>query len=97
MTDASTIQVETGKWSQVQSKAAMMRALAQARGSYQRNLIEGYEALSGSTLRGEARRWSARYHASASALLDRLERAGLVVSEHVADHGRRVLVIAEAC
>lgn len=97
MTNASYVTVETGKYSQVASKAAMMRALAQAKGSYQRDLIHGHEALSGSTLRGKAARYSAHYAASARNLMDRLRAAGLSVSELRAEHGRRVLVIAEAC
>jgi hypothetical protein len=53
------------------------RALRLAAGSYQRALVQGYETLGGSTLRGRARRYSGRYRQSAYALLARLDAAGV--------------------
>lgn len=54
-------------------------ALACCRGCYQQALIQGWEAWSGSTLRGKASRYSGRYRASRFGLIDRLERAGFDV------------------
>lgn len=47
-------------------------ALKLARGSYQRALIYGTESWSGSTLRGKAREYGARYAKSRRALIERL-------------------------
>jgi hypothetical protein len=43
-----------------------------ARGCYQRDLLGGHHTWSGSSLRGEAARWGARYAASRDALYGRL-------------------------
>lgn len=48
-------------------------ALAQARGSYQRNLILGRETWSGSSLKGKAAKYGLHYARSRRALLERLE------------------------
>lgn len=69
-------------------------ALRVARGCYQRNIIRGVEALSGSTLRGRAARYRGRYKGSAANLLARLRTAGFHVTERRESHGKRVLVIA---
>ena len=68
-------------------------ALKLARGSYQRNILRGVESLSGSTLRGKAKRFGGRYQASAQNLIARCRRAGLAVSETRGPHGRRMIVI----
>jgi hypothetical protein len=80
-------------WTVVYDDAAYERALRLARGSYQRDLLEGLEALSGSTLRGKAKEWGAAYARSRQGLLDRLRRAGVPVSEEHGKSGRRLLVI----
>jgi len=43
-----------------------------ARGSYQRDLLDGLESWSGSSLKGKAGQYGARYHASRQALLARI-------------------------
>ena len=53
------------------------KALALAKGSFQRGLIEGTETLGGSTLRGEAKRHQMGYIASGRALCARLTAAGI--------------------
>lgn len=68
-------------------------ALDLARGVYQQNVVLGRENLSGSTLRGKARGYGARYAASRANLRDRLRTAGLSVSERREAHGARVLVL----
>lgn len=55
---------------------AAVRALFPAGGSYQLALIGGDAAWSGSDLRGTARRFSARYHATRCAVVARLTAAG---------------------
>jgi hypothetical protein len=62
------------------------KALALARGKYQRDLICGNETLGGSTLRGRARQYSGRYQRSAYALLARLDAAGV---QYTIDRGPR--------
>ena len=73
--------------------AAVAKAHALARGCYQHNLIDGIESLSGATLRGKAKYWGAKYHVSRQHLLARLRAADIPISERIAEHGRRVLVI----
>lgn len=70
-------------------------AIALARGSYQRDLLDGHESLSGSTLRGTARSYSGRYAVSRAALLARIDAAGIPCTEVRGRHGKRVLVIGE--
>lgn len=53
------------------------RALAQARGEWQRNVILGRETLGGSTLRGRAKSYAGRYQQSGRNLLARLDAAGI--------------------
>lgn len=71
------------------------RAIALARGSYQRDLLDGYESLSGSTLRGKASTYSDHYAASRRALLARIAAAGIPCTEVRGRHGKRVLVIGD--
>jgi hypothetical protein len=68
-------------------------ALDQARGSYQRNLLIGREAISGSTLRGRARHYAARYKRSADHLIARCRAAGVRIAEERGEHNKRLLVI----
>jgi hypothetical protein len=83
-------------WTEVHDDDALYRALEQARGSYQRALLLGRESLSGSTLRGRASEYGARYASSRRALLDRMTAAGIPWTERIAEHGARVLVIGAA-
>jgi len=46
-----------------------------ARGVYQENLLDGVESWSGSTLRGKAAKYGARYSRSAGAMLRRIDAA----------------------
>jgi len=75
-----------------ESAEVVCSALALARGSYQRALIEGRAALSGATLRGAAKKYAGRYSHSAHSLVRRLRAAGLG-DEIRAKHGRRVLIL----
>jgi hypothetical protein len=70
------------------------RALRECKGIYQEAILGGWEALSGSTLKGKAASYSRHYKASSRNYLDRLSRAGLAVSEQRRERGRRVLVVA---
>ena len=74
----------------------LTQALALCRGRYQRNILLGTEALSGSTLRGKAREYGGRYRASAASILVRCQQAGLAVREEIGSHGKRLVVIGGA-
>lgn len=67
-------------------------ALALAKGSYQRNLLYGYEAWSGASLKGRARDWSSKYAHSRQALINRLNKAGLMAF-FVKEGKRKVLLV----
>lgn len=82
-------------WTIVKDVAARDAALDLARGDYQRDFINGYENLSGSTLAGRARGYAARYARSRDALLRRLTAAGIAWTEEKGPHGARLLVIGE--
>jgi len=81
-----------GKWADVDG-AVLETALACTRGSYQRGVVLGLESLSGSTLRGKAKKYGVHYARSRTNLLSRLKRAGVAVSERKGTHGRRILVL----
>ncbi len=80
----------------IKDKRVLKKALALARGSYQRNILLGHESLSGATLRGKARDYSGRYKDSARSIMKRCQAAGLPVYEVVAEHNKRVVVIGGA-
>lgn len=80
-------------WSDIKDPAIYDEAVKLARGSYQRDILAGREALSGATLRGAAKNYSGRYRASAANLLKRCQEAGLPVREEIRAHGKRVVVI----
>jgi hypothetical protein len=80
-------------WTEIKNERALEQALKLARGSYQRSILLGAEALSGSTLTGKAREYASRYHRSREALLARMTEAGVPWCERRGDHNRRVLVI----
>ena len=83
----------TGEWVEIVDYAAYFDALRLARGSYQRNILRGFESLSGSTLRGKAVSYSGRYRRSSAALLERVAHEGIPWHERIGDHGRRILVL----
>ena len=65
-----------------------------ASGDYQHDILEGLQALSGSTLKGTARKYGSTYAKSRSKLMAALKTAGVVFSEQTIGN-RRVLVIGE--
>lgn len=85
--------MKTGRWADVKDAAAHAAALRLAGGCYQRAILWGTEALSGSTLTGKARRYNTKYLASADALLERMTAAGIPWAIETRERGRRVLVI----
>jgi hypothetical protein len=85
--------MKTTNWTIVNDETAKQAALKLARGDYQANLISGRENLSGSTLRGKARRYAGRYAASRRNLLDRLRAAGIAVAEQRGPRGARLLAL----
>jgi hypothetical protein len=87
--NAKTLTTTATGYVVVLSDEAAEHARSLARGCYQRAILDGTEALSGATLRGRAKRYSARYAASREALLARCTDVG----EARGAHGRRVLVI----
>jgi len=80
-------------WTEIVDPAAFAAASALARGCYQTALLEGYEALSGSTLKGKAASYGSHYAQSRKALLGRMTAAGIAWSERRGPRGRRILVI----
>lgn len=81
-------------WTECSNEAVYTKALACAKGSYQRAIIEGRHNLSGSTLRGKAKSYGHHYAQSRAHLLTRLTAAGIRVSEKRGSHNRRILVLA---
>ncbi len=77
----------------IRDEAVLVEALKLARGCYQRNILLGHEAVSGSTLRGRARNYSGRYKQSACAILGRCKAAGLPIGEMIGEHNKRLVVI----
>lgn len=74
--------------------AILEKALAQAKGSYQRGIILGSYALSGADLRGSAKNFCGSYARSRRALIQRLWNADIIVREAILKRrGRRVLVL----
>ena len=80
-------------YSYIHNQDAIDEALALCKGSYQRDLLLGDEAISGATLRGTARRYGDRYKQSAKNLMRRIENARSPVTEKIGDHNRRELHI----
>lgn len=68
-----------------------------ADGSYQRDVLTGRAALSGSDLKGNARKWASRYAASRKAAVcagaSAVAAHGWRLTERQAERGRRVLVL----
>jgi hypothetical protein len=93
--DAATLGPIGYGWTEATGRAYEL-AVECARGRYQRNLLAGREALSGSTLQGTAKKYGVHYAVSRSNLLARVRRAGVDVSERRGPHGKRVLVLTLA-
>ena len=81
------------KYSIVKDENQLKIALSLAKGRYQRNLLNGVEAISGATLAGKAKEWSGKYKQSANNLIKRLKVNNVLVAEQIGDHGKRILVI----
>lgn len=85
-----------GKWTEIHLEGAEWEiAYRQARGCYQRSLLDGSENLSGSTLRGKARSYGRHYARSRNNLLARLDAAIIPWSEKRGKNGRRILVLGD--
>lgn len=83
-----------GKFSQFDNHKTYWDATQHARGSYQLAILDGVEAISGSTLRGRARKWSSKYKASAWSLLGRLRNAGFTVEVVKGKFNRHVVSVS---
>ena len=83
----------SGVWSLVLNRYSYSSALDCTKGCYQEDLINGWHSLSGSTLKGEAKRWKSRYAESRDALLNRLFHANVAHCEAIGPNNRRVLVL----
>lgn len=78
-------------WTQI---AGNVNALPLAKGVYQQNVIAGWEATSGSTIRGAARGWAYWYGQSRRSLMRRLRAAGFIVDRRPV--GRRMVLVIGA-
>lgn len=85
-----------GPWAEINDQEVFENALTLAKGEYQEALLHGTENLSGSTLKGKARTYGARYKASREALLQRMTEAGIPWTERKGERGKRILVIGAA-
>jgi hypothetical protein len=85
------------RWSVVYSEKELRKALKLARGRYQRNLLLGYENLSGDTLKGAARRAGKHYKESREALLCRMATSKRPIDWriHRGKHGALFLVFGQ--
>jgi hypothetical protein len=80
-------------WTQYADPSLQAKALKLAKGDYQRSLLCGSEAWSGSTLRGSARTsHGASYYRSRNAVLERLTAAGIPHRFETIDR-RKVLIV----
>lgn len=83
-------------WTIIRDQEMYDRACALAKGCYQQNLLDGRENLSGSSLRGKAREYGARYRESRQNLLERMSVHGVAWSEQIGQHNARILVIGQS-
>jgi hypothetical protein len=81
------------KWTRIACPEAETAALALCRGTYQRDLVLGCESLSGSTLKGAAKKFGGKYARSRADLLARMTAGGVKWSEEKGERGARILVI----
>jgi hypothetical protein len=82
----------TNEFPALTADGALQLALAQAKGCYQRNLLLGYEALSGAGLKGKANKWAMVYARSRANLLARCRVEAICFEECLTRSGKRVLV-----
>lgn len=82
-------------FSRIVDLEAYNQALRLTRGSYQRAILEGTEALSGSTLHGSAALFSSRYKRSSQRLLERMTKAGIPWRIERGPKNKKILVIGE--
>jgi hypothetical protein len=81
-------------WTEIEDAELKKAALKLCRGSYQRAIVEGTQALSCSTLQGKAYSFCGKYKASSASLLERLRRSGIIVREKRSQPGnKRILVL----
>jgi len=85
--------LKTGPYVMVLNEGVLREALEYARGSYQVDILLGWEALSGATLRGRAKEYTGNYRRSAESLIRRLQEKGLPIREIRGKYGKRILVI----
>lgn len=77
----------------IKSEKMLKACLSHAKGTYQRNILLGYQCLSGADLRGAARSFSGKYRQSSQNLIARCKKAGLFIQEIVGPNNRRDLII----
>jgi len=86
----------TGKWSEINDYEMFEKAMHLAKGTYQKNLLNGLENLSGSTLAGSAKKeYGYKYYVSRKHLLARLSSNKIIWFVKTVEHGARILVIGE--
>lgn len=81
-----------GDWSVSLDPSTFARAWKLARGQYQRDILGGMQAVSGSTLLGKAACYRASYKRSRDSLFARMRAAGVPFSIETRN-GRNILVI----
>ena len=70
---------------------ALEAALLLAKTEYQRDVLTGAQRLSGSDLKGTARKYAGRYHSTRLALLARIAAAGIPFRVLTGDRGLKFL------
>lgn len=78
-------------WTIYENGASYKDVAKYSKGSYQTAVLQGYEATSGSTLRGKAKRYALRYRESRMSLGARLHAAGYLVERRKV--GRRIVLV----
>ncbi len=91
----NAIEVAKGRFAVSLSEKSLEAAMKLAKGTYQRSILLGTEAISGSTLRGKAKKWCGRYKASAQNLIGRCRKADLI-DVTIWNNGKRLVVIGTA-
>jgi hypothetical protein len=82
--------IQQGKWSRgINSEVALATDNLRPNANYQYNLIKGWEALSGSTIKGRAVKWGACYARSRDSALSKIG----TYTEIKGAHGKRILVV----
>jgi len=84
---------DVGNWVVVHDFDALEKALKLAKGSYQKNLLLGFESMSGSSIKGSAKKYSYKYHVSRQHLIARVESVGIKIGTMFGNHGAKLLVV----